>query len=73
MAASSAAISYEVETESARKGVVVLLGRVFFSPIFVLAGLNHFSKPTIAFAASQGCLSLRSRYHCQESSRYWEE
>ena len=54
MATSSAAISYGVETESARKGVVALLGRVLFSLIFVLAGLNHFSKPTIAYAASQG-------------------
>ncbi|HVN18744.1 MAG TPA: DoxX family protein [Dongiaceae bacterium] len=33
---------------------VVFLGRLFFVLIFLLAGLNHFSKPTIAFAASQG-------------------
>ena len=35
-------------------GVTVLLGRVLFSSIFLLAGSNHFSKQTIAFAASQG-------------------
>jgi putative oxidoreductase len=54
MAAGSTAISYGVEARSVPKGAVVLLGRVFFSLIFVVAGLNHFSKQTIAFAASQG-------------------
>jgi len=32
----------------------VLLGRLLFVLIFLKAGPNHFSKPTIAFAASQG-------------------
>jgi putative oxidoreductase len=32
----------------------VLLGRLLFVLIFLMAGSNHFSKPTIAFAASQG-------------------
>src|SRR6516162_10056195 len=54
MAASSAALPYGVDTRSLSKSVVVLLGRIFFSLIFVLAGPNHFSKQTIAFAASQG-------------------
>jgi putative oxidoreductase len=33
---------------------VVLLGRVFFALIFLMAGLNHFSSQTISYAASQG-------------------
>lgn len=33
---------------------VVLLGRLFFVLIFLLAGPNHFSSQTIAYAASQG-------------------
>jgi putative oxidoreductase len=32
----------------------VLLGRFFFALIFLLSGPNHFSKQTIAYAASQG-------------------
>ncbi len=35
-------------------GTVVLLGRVFFALIFLMAGPNHFSSQTIAYAASQG-------------------
>jgi len=35
-------------------GPVVLLGRLFFALIFVMAGPNHFSSQTIAYAASQG-------------------
>jgi putative oxidoreductase len=35
-------------------GPVVLLGRVFFALIFLMAGLNHFSSQTIGYAASQG-------------------
>jgi putative oxidoreductase len=33
---------------------VILLGRLFFALIFIMAGANHFSSRTIAFAASQG-------------------
>jgi putative oxidoreductase len=33
---------------------VVLLGRILFGLIFVIAGTNHFASQTIAFAASQG-------------------
>ena len=54
MAAGSTAVSYSVGARSVPKGAAVLFGRVFFSLIFVVAGLNHFSKQTIAFAASQG-------------------
>jgi putative oxidoreductase len=33
---------------------VVLLGRLLFGLIFVMAGPNHFASQTIAYAASQG-------------------
>ena len=33
---------------------IVLAGRFFYSLIFLFAALGHFSKPTIAYAASQG-------------------
>jgi len=32
----------------------VLLGRVLYASIFIMAAPNHFSKGTIAFAAGQG-------------------
>jgi putative oxidoreductase len=35
-------------------GPVALLGRLFFALIFLMAGPNHFSSQTIAYAASQG-------------------
>jgi putative oxidoreductase len=54
MAAGTASIAYGVEARSIPKGAVVLLGRLLFVLIFLMAGLNHFSKATIAFAASQG-------------------
>jgi putative oxidoreductase len=54
MAASTTAISYGVETSSVRKGAVVVLGRFLFAVIFLMSSLGHFSKQTIAYAASQG-------------------
>ncbi len=33
---------------------VVLLGRILYSGIFIMANLFHFSKQSIAYAASQG-------------------
>ncbi len=39
---------------SALAGPIVLLGRLFFALIFLMAGPNHFKAQTIAFAASQG-------------------
>jgi len=33
---------------------MVLLGRIFFSMIFILASVGHFSAQTIGFAAAQG-------------------
>ncbi len=35
-------------------GPMVLLGRLFFALIFLVAGPNHFASQTIAYAASQG-------------------
>jgi putative oxidoreductase len=54
MAAGSATVSYGVQAGSVPKGVVVVLGRILFSLIFVMSALNHFSKQTIGYAASQG-------------------
>jgi putative oxidoreductase len=38
----------------ATTGPLVLLGRLFFALIFLVAGPNHFASQTIAYAASQG-------------------
>jgi len=54
MATTSTGLSREVRAGGALKRAAVLLGRVLFGLIFILSGLNHFSKDTIAFAASQG-------------------
>ena len=54
MATNSIAISKDVDATSFWQGAVVVLGRFFFVLIFLLASPNHFSKQTIAFAASQG-------------------
>ncbi len=35
-------------------GSIVLVGRLFFVLIFLMAGPNHFRSQTIAYAASQG-------------------
>jgi putative oxidoreductase len=54
MAASTTTIGYDVEAKSISQGAVVLLARFFFVAIFLMAGPNHFSKQTIAYAAAQG-------------------
>jgi putative oxidoreductase len=54
MAAGSTTISYGLEARSIPQGAVVLAGRFLFVLIFLMAGPNHFSKQTIAYAASQG-------------------
>lgn len=56
MATGSTSISYTHTQEAATSstGLLVLLGRFFFALIFLLSGANHFSKQTIAYAASQG-------------------
>ena len=43
-----------MEAISFWQGAVVVLGRFFFTLIFLMAGANHFSRQTIAFSASQG-------------------
>jgi uncharacterized membrane protein YphA (DoxX/SURF4 family) len=54
MATNSIAISKDVEAISFWQGAVVVLGRLFFALIFLVAATNHFTKQTIAFSASQG-------------------
>ena len=54
MATGSTAISYSVEARSVRQGALVLLGRILFAMLFLMAGPNHFSKQEIGFAAAQG-------------------
>lgn len=36
------------------QAIILLLGRILFSIIFILSGLNHFSESSIQYAASQG-------------------
>jgi putative oxidoreductase len=52
--ASPAAVSCGVEAKNLSKGMLVVLGRFLFALIFLLGGPCHFSKQTIAYAASQG-------------------
>jgi putative oxidoreductase len=54
MATNSIEMSKDVEAISLWQGAVVVLGRFFFALIFLFAAPNHFTKQTIAFAASQG-------------------
>jgi putative oxidoreductase len=54
MAASSIPMTYQVETGSISKAAVVVLGRLLFAAIFLMAGLGHFSKQEIGYAAAQG-------------------
>jgi len=53
--ASAAALPSRLLTQApAVAGPMVLLGRLFFALIFLMAGPNNFSSQTIAYAASQG-------------------
>jgi len=53
--ATAAAYSNQSLTQApAITGPVVLLGRLFFAAIFLMAAPNHFASQTIAYAASQG-------------------
>jgi putative oxidoreductase len=54
MATDSIAVSRNAGAISVGQGAVVLLGRLLFAVIFVMAGANHFNKQTIGYAASQG-------------------
>jgi putative oxidoreductase len=52
--ASAATLSNRLAPASPIAGPLVLLGRLLFALIFLMAGANHFSGQTIAYAASQG-------------------
>jgi len=54
MTTTSIAVPHEDQREIAAQGWVVLLGRVFFALIFIMAAPNNFTKQTIAYAAAQG-------------------
>jgi putative oxidoreductase len=54
MAVGSRVTSMAVEETRFAKGAVVVAGRFCFTLIFLLSGLRHFSKPSIAVAASHG-------------------
>ena len=54
MATNSIAISKDLDSTSVWQGAVVVLGRLLFALIFLMAGANHFNKQTIGYAASQG-------------------
>ena len=54
MATDSIAISKNTEATSLGQKAVVVLGRLLFALIFVMAGTNHFNKQTIGYAVSQG-------------------
>ena len=57
MATATNALSHRSESQAVTtslSGPVVFLGRLFFVLIFLMAGLTHFSKQVIGFAASQG-------------------
>lgn len=54
MASATTAISYKAEATTFPQGAVVVLARLLFVAIFLMSAINHFSKQTIAYAASQG-------------------
>lgn len=54
MATDSIAVSRKAGATSVGQGAVVVLGRLLFAAIFVMAGSNHFNKQTIGYAGSQG-------------------
>jgi putative oxidoreductase len=54
MATNAVATSHGAETTSFIQGAVVVLGRFLFVLIFLTAAPSHFTRQTIAFAASQG-------------------
>ncbi len=54
MAAGSTTVSHGTGTITIPKGAIVLLGRLFYALIFLMAAPNNFTKQGIAYAASQG-------------------
>ena len=54
MAVGSTTVSHGTGTITVPKGAIVLLGRLFYALIFLMAAPNNFTKQGIAYAASQG-------------------
>lgn len=54
MAAGSTTVSHKTGTRSRPKGAIVLLGRLFYALIFLMAASSLFTKQGIAYATSQG-------------------
>jgi putative oxidoreductase len=54
MAESSPGVSNGTGARSVPVGAIVILGRLFFVLIFLMAAPNNFTKQGIAYAASQG-------------------
>lgn len=54
MPAGSTTVSHGTGTRSVPKGAIVLLGRLLYVLIFLMAAPNDFTKQGIAYAASQG-------------------
>jgi putative oxidoreductase len=54
MAVGSTAVSHGPGAITVPKAAIVVLGRLFFALIFLMAAPNNFTKQGIAFAASQG-------------------
>jgi putative oxidoreductase len=54
MATGSTEIPYTTKSTSVPQPAVVLLGRFLYVLIFLMAAPTHFSKQTIAYAATQG-------------------
>jgi putative oxidoreductase len=54
MAVGSTTISQGTGARNVQVGAIVVLGRLFFVLIFLMAAPNNFTKQTIAYAASQG-------------------
>ena len=54
MAAGSTTVSHGAGTITVPKSAIVLVGRLFFALIFLMAAPSNFTKQGIAYAASQG-------------------
>ena len=54
MASTASVSTHSLDHAPASTGLLVLLGRLFFALIFLVAGPRHFMSQTIAYAASQG-------------------
>ena len=48
------AVSCGIEEKNLPKGKLLVLGRFLYALIFLFGGASHFSKQTIAYAASRG-------------------